>query len=206
MSLLDLLCQQQAFLSLWAPQCSCHDLYTAAGSSFISTFTSSHWCFCLDVYTITSHCSGQEVNRMVENAGRVGIKDLRLFWYPYQHHHFSNFMLNFVCIDFLISVANHSTHFTACRSKPHNINWRGGELVRVLLKLSTIATNSAGLWWASSCAADGVFLAGPQRASPTNAKVCYWVTEWVMKLHDWLAERWSFLIGRYSFKMNRRER
>ncbi len=31
------------------------------------------------------------------------------------------------------------------------------------------------------------FLAEPQRASPTNSKVCHWVSEWVMKLHDWSA-------------------
>ena len=56
------------------------------------------------------------------------------------------------------------------------------------------------------------FLAGPQRASPNNAKVCHWVSEWVsewvsdwvMKLQDWSADCWSFLIGRCSFKMKRR--
>ena len=48
------------------------------------------------------------------------------------------------------------------------------------------------------------FLAGPQRASPTNAKVCHWVTDWVMKLQDWSADCRSFLIGRCSFKMKRR--
>ncbi len=29
------------------------------------------------------------------------------------------------------------------------------------------------------------FLAGPQRVSPTNVKVCHWMSEWMMKLHDW---------------------
>ncbi len=44
------------------------------------------------------------------------------------------------------------------------------------------------------------------RASPTNTKVCHWVSdwvpEWVMKSHDWLAECWCFLIGCCFFKMN----
>lgn len=73
MSLLGLLCQQQAFLSLWAPQCSCHDLYTTAGSSFIPhihqlTLGASVWMW---ADTSASHCSGQEVYEMKENAGRI---------------------------------------------------------------------------------------------------------------------------------------
>ena len=46
-----------------------------------------------------------------------------------------------------------------------------------------------------------LFLAGPQRAKVKQTQKS--VTEWVMKLQDWSAECWSFLIGRCSFKMKR---
>ncbi len=42
---------------------------------------------------------------------------------------------------------------------------------------------------------DNFFLAGPQRASPINVKVCYWVSEWV---REWVSEWWSYTIGQSS--------